>query len=77
MSWGSITWELNHSFKDYNGGKRIRSTVWKFAAMDQKAFVSKVLKIPKDLNDKATAQGFDLNGLLAGAVTAALKKVKA
>lgn len=76
MSWGSITWELNHSFADYNGGKRTRQGVWQFAAEDKKAFVSKMLKIPKDLNDQAADHGIDLNGLLTGAVTAALKKVK-
>lgn len=77
MSWGSIAWDLNHKFANHNGGQRTRQVVWQFAAADQKAFVSRVLKIPRDLNDKATSQGFDLNGLLAGAVTAALKKVKA
>jgi len=76
MSWGSITWELNHTFADYNGGKRIRSTVWKWAAEDQKAFVSKTLKIPKDLSDTAAAQGLDLNDLLVRAVTSSLKRAK-
>lgn len=76
MSWGSITWELNHTFSDYNGGKRIRSTVWKWAAEDQKAFVSKTLKIPKDLSDKAAENKLDLSEILTRSVSAALRKVK-
>lgn len=65
LSFGVIAEELNKRFFAHNEGKRTRRGVQTFAQSDRNPFVYRQVKIEKELLDKATERGIDLNRTLA------------
>ena len=73
-SWSQIARDLGRLYPGDNGGSRSRGAVYKFATTDEEPLVSKVVKIPKPLHDRAIEAGIDLNHLIASALTSVLKR---
>jgi hypothetical protein len=77
VSYGQIARDLGRLFPQHNGGRRSRSAVYTFATTDEQALVTKVIKLPKPIADRATAAGIDLSSTLERALMSSLKKAKA